>query len=242
RLIADQTAAALRGLARAANGVALLTDIRTARRPRRLGLIRRPDRLPALINALRVMVAIGAACLVWIATAWPSGLTFITFTAVPALLLSPLNEMALPSALRFTGGTVIAVVACAVVDFAVLPNLSTFPAFALALSAVLVPFGALQATARFAPVFTAAAANFVPFLAPSNQITYDPQAFYNTATAIVGGMVLATTALWVIPPVPAAVRARRLARASLRDVRRIAAGEWRPAQSAWQSLMYDRLG
>ena len=37
-------------------------------------------------------------------------------------------------------------------------------------------------------MFTAVTVNFVPLLAPANQMTYDPQQFFNAALAIVGGV------------------------------------------------------
>jgi uncharacterized membrane protein YccC len=44
-----------------------------------------------------------------------------------------------------------------------------------------VPTGALIAQPRHPALFTAMAANFVPLLAPTNEMNYDTEQFYNSA-------------------------------------------------------------
>ena len=48
-----------------------------------------PDWLPALVNAARAFLAIGAVELFWVATAWPDGALAIVIAAIVLLLLSP---------------------------------------------------------------------------------------------------------------------------------------------------------
>ena len=74
RLLADQTAEALAGVSHALNGLALLVADSPRPTPRRGRVrLRVPDWLPALVNAGRAFVVIGAADLFWIVTAWPNG-------------------------------------------------------------------------------------------------------------------------------------------------------------------------
>ena len=95
RLVADETAKALLGIARALDGLALLVDAPGQSYPRhagsRLGVA---DWLPSLVNAARAFVAIGAAELFWIATAWPNGGFALVVVAVLHLLLSPRGDVA----------------------------------------------------------------------------------------------------------------------------------------------------
>jgi uncharacterized membrane protein YccC len=143
RLLADQTAEVLAGISRALNGLALLVDDPT--RPVPWGSrvrLRVPDWLPALINAGRAFVAIGAAELFWIVTEWPNGAQAIEFVAITVILLAPRADQAYAAAMGFTIGTSLTAVFAGIVAFALLPNRETFPAFSLAIGLVLVPAGA----------------------------------------------------------------------------------------------------
>jgi uncharacterized membrane protein YccC len=241
RLLADQTAAVWRGLAGAENALVLLANPPAAQRARRLRTARAPDPLPALVNACRVMVAFGLACAIWVVTAWPSGLIFITFTAVPALLLAPQNEAGLAATARFVVGSTVAALVAGIIEFTLLPMMDSYAGFCLAIGIALVPLGMLQASPRWGPRVIAASTNVIPILGPANQMHYSTLAFYNTAFAITGGCVLAALVLWLLPPLPPARRADRLARATLRDLRRLARGQWRPASDTWQTRLNDRL-
>ncbi len=241
RLLADAAARVALGLSAAANGVALLHDPAAARDPARRPSVAIADALPALVNAIRVFVSIGAAILFWILTEWPSGLTAITFMAVTVLLLSPQQERSGPAALGFGLGTLLTACLAAVVNFALLPNHEGFLGLALILSAVLIPLAALSTVPALAPYLVAASMNFVPLVAPSNQISFDTVAFANSALGIVGGCMAGAIALTVIPPVPMRIRADRLIGLTLRDLRRMAAGRRRLSAEAWESRVYARL-
>src|SRR5262245_2806935 len=137
QMIVDHAARALRGLARAFDGLALLTNPTGAARRSRLAHFRVPDWMPSIVNAVRVFVTITAAELFWVATAWPSGVTAIVFAAIIVILLSPQQDNAYPAARTFLLGTLLAAVIAAFVAFAVLPQFVTFLGFSLVLGAVL---------------------------------------------------------------------------------------------------------
>ena len=143
RLLADQAAEVLAGISHALNGLALLVE--DTARPVPWGSkvrLRVPDWLPALINAGRAFVAIGAAELFWIVTEWPNGAQAIEFVAITVILLAPRADQAYAAAMGFTIGTSLTAVFAGIVAFALLPNRETFPAFSLAIGLVLVPAGA----------------------------------------------------------------------------------------------------
>jgi uncharacterized membrane protein YccC len=83
RLLADETANFLNGLAYLLDGLALLVDA-SARTPARNRNVPPtiPDRLPAVFNGGRAFVTIGAVELLWVTTAWPSGATAIVFVTI----------------------------------------------------------------------------------------------------------------------------------------------------------------
>jgi uncharacterized membrane protein YccC len=245
RLLADETAKVLAGMSQLLDGLALLVDApgrpRPGNRGFRLGV---PDWLPALVNAGRAFVAIGAVELFWIGTAWPNGASTIVFVATVLLLLSPRGDLAYGGAIAFTVGTAGAVLCAAMIKFAVLPALQTFPAFCVAIGLVLVPAGFAMAQ-NWQPaalaVFTATGANFMPLLAPTNQMSYDTAQFYNTALAVIAGCGAAALSFGVLPSLSAAVRTRRLLALALRDLRRLAGDPLSRKSANWEARMYGRL-
>ena len=223
RLLADQTAQVLAGISHALDGLALLVaDPGGPLRRQRRGLrLRVPDWLPALVNAGRAFVTIGAVAVFWIMTAWPNGASAITFAAIAVILFSPRADQAYATAMGFMVGTALAAVFAAIIEFAILPRLATFAGFSIVMGLYLVPTGALLAQWQKA-MFAAMVGNFVPLLAPANQMSYDTLQFYNAALAIVIGSGVGALSFRLLPPLSPALRTRRLLALTLRDLRRVA--------------------
>jgi uncharacterized membrane protein YccC len=245
RLLADETAKVIAGVLHVLDGLALLVDAphhpSPGARPFRLS---EPDWLPALINAIRAVFAIGAVELFWVATAWPNGASAIVFVAIVVLLLSPKGDLAYGGSLAFALGTGGAVACAATTKFAVLPALQTFPAFCAALGLFLLPAGFAMALGRqpmVTAILTAMTFNFVPLLAPTNEMNYDTAQFYNSALAIVVGCGVVPLAFWLLPPLSPALRARRLVASTSRDLRRLAIAPEIPRSEDWEGRVYSRL-
>src|SRR5271165_3997313 len=244
RLLADQTAELLAGIAHVLDGLALLVDAGPPLRGQGRFRLSVPDWLPGLVNAGLAFVAIGAIELFWLLTAWPNGASAIVFSAVVVLLLSPKGDQSYAGAMAFAVGVALGVPAAAIVKFALLPGFSTFPAFCAALGLCLIPVGFVMAQSRqplVLAVVTAMGFNLVPLLAPTNQMIYDTAAFYNSALAIVTGCAVAPLSFRLLPPLSPALRTRRLLVLTLRDLRRLAIGPAPPGPEAWQGRMYGRL-
>jgi uncharacterized membrane protein YccC len=240
RLLTDQAAAALLGIRRALDGLLLLIDP-TRNIPRsRSARFRIPDMLPALINAVRIFVAVGSVALFWIASAWPSGAQAIVFAAIATIVFSPKADQAYTITMSFMVGTSLAAALAAIVKFAVLPGLSTFAGFSLAMGLFLVPTGTLMVQSQ-APIFIAMIVTFVPLLAPANQMSYDTLQFYNGALAIVAGISVAALSYLLIPPLSPAFRTRRLLAFTLRDLRRLTRGSIPRTTREWEGRIYCRL-
>jgi uncharacterized membrane protein YccC len=241
RLLADRTAEALIGILRALNGLLLLADPARAIRGPRAARLPVPDLLPSLLNAARVFVTIGAVELFWIATAWPNGAQAITFAAIAVILFSLRADQAYATTMSFMVGIGLTAAFAAIIEFAVLPGVETFAGFSLAIGLVLVPAGALMAQPWQTAMFTAMAANFMPLLAPANQMSYDTQQFYNAALAIVAGVGAAALAFRLLPPLSPALRTRRLLALTLRDLRRLTRGPISRTANDWEGRIYSRL-
>jgi uncharacterized membrane protein YccC len=244
RLLADKTAEAFAGIADALNGLALLAADPV--RPisyRGSKHVRVPDWLPALVNAGRAFVTIGAIALFWLVTAWPGGGYAIPAAAIVILLLGPRAEQAYGAAILLTVGAILDLVLTAIVAFAMLPGLGieTFAGLSLVLAVCRVPVGALLAHARRGwqvGVFTAMTALFPPLLQPTNPMTYNPEVFYNTGTVIVFGFSFAALSFRLLPPLSPVFRTRRLLALTLRDLRRLAINRGQPD---WQGHVHGRF-
>ena len=241
RLLADQTAKLLVGMAQALNGLALLVSDQTQTPPQRGEIrLRVADWLPAFVNAGRAFVTIGVVSVFWIVTGWPGGAWAIAFAAVTVLLFAPRADQAYTMGMLLTVGTLLAAIFAAGIAFAVLPALpnQTFGAFGAVLGLYLVPSGASMAQPRFTPMFIGMTANFVPMLAPSNPESYDQAQFYNQALAIVAGAGAGALSFRLLPPLSPAFRTRRLLALTLRDLRGLARGRTR---EDWESHVQGRL-
>jgi uncharacterized membrane protein YccC len=245
QLLADEVAKVLAGMVHLFDGLALLVAAAGRLSPdHRRFRLSVPDWLPALVNAVRAFVAIGAVELFWVATAWPNGASAIVFVAIVVLLLSPRGDLAFSGAIAFALGSSAAVVCAAIIKFAVLPALDTFPAFCGAIALFLIPAGFAMAQSRqpvTMAVFTAMGMNFMPLLAPTNEMSYDTVQFYNSALAIVVGCSAAPLAFRLLPQLSPAARACRLLDLTLHDLRRLAKPSLLPRSEEWESRIYRRL-
>jgi len=243
RLLAAHAANLLAGFAAVLDGLALLVADPARIRSRRRMTPHVPDWLPALVNGGRAFVTIGAVEVFWIATEWPNGAQAITFTAIAVILLAPRADAAYAQAVSFMIGIALAAVCAAIILFAVLPNRATFAGFSIVMGLYLVPVGMLMAQssqAMFA-LFTAMTGNFVPLLAPANQMSYDTVQFYNSALAIVAGCGVAALSFRLLPPLSPAFRVERLLELTLRDLRRLATANVGRLPADWEGRIYKRL-
>jgi len=241
RLTADGAADVASGLAAAANGLALIDDPAWAGPVARTPKLVVADYLPAMINALRVFLGVGAVVLFWIITAWPNGPQALIFTAVTIMVFSPMQDRSIRAALGQGIGTLIAAVVVAVIKFVLLVNKETFGAFALMIAIGLLPLGALSSIPLLAPFFIPASLNFIPMLSPTNLTTYDVAGYINTALGLIAGCAAGGLALLLIPHLPLRIRSQRLVDLSIRDLRRLAAGKRNWTLREWQGRIYARM-
>ena len=241
QLLIDQTARTLFGLSGALSGLALLAgDPARQPSPAKAQRVYVADWGPSLLNALRALLAIGAAATLWIVTSWSEGALCMTWTAITVILFGPRGDTAYAAALTFFLGTALAAVLAALVKFALLPQVHSFPALALVLSCYIIPVSALGARWPQSALLMAMAANFVPLVAPANLANYDTVDFYNSALALCAGCALGVLSFQLLPPLSPAARTQRLLHSTLHDLRRIAADP-PPYPEQWQERIYARL-
>ena len=127
RLLADNAAAGMLGMARALNGLTGVIDPRDVVGVRGGARLHVADWMPAFVNAARVLFAVGTISLFWVVSAWPNGVAAITFCAVIVILLPPSGDAAYSASLLFLHGSVLSAVLAAIVVFGVLPRWSRSP-------------------------------------------------------------------------------------------------------------------
>jgi uncharacterized membrane protein YccC len=241
RLLADNAAAGMLGMARALNGVTGVIDPRDMIGVRGMARLRVADWAPAFLNATRTLVAVGAISLFWVASAWPNGVAAITFCAVIVILLPPVGDSAYYASVDFLKGSCLGAVIAAIIVFGILPKATGFPTLCLILGLPLVPLGFLNARG-WRPLFTfAASVNFLPILNITNAMTYDGSGFWNGSIAILGGIAFGCVAMVVIPPLSPAIRARRLLALTLSDLRRRVKRASPGRQGEWENRGIARL-
>src|SRR5262249_16492972 len=211
QLLLDETVKLLSGMLHVLDALALLVDAPGQAPPDNRGFrLSVADWLPAIVNAARAFVMIGATALFWVGTAWPNGALAMEFVAVALLLLSPLGDLAYLAAIGGVVATVGSIILAAIVKFAVLPGFETFPAFCAVIGLILVAVGFATARSKQAAVLALLAFNFVAVLAPTNVMSYDTTQFYNTALGIFAGIATAALGFRLLPQLSPALRARRL--------------------------------
>jgi uncharacterized membrane protein YccC len=222
RLLADSAAQGMLGMARALNGLVGVVDPPDMIPVRGTARLHVPDWLPPIVTALRVLLAVGAISLFWIASAWPNGAMAITFCAIIVVLLPLQGDLAYSQSMAFLKGCVFGSGIAAALVFAILPRATTFPTLCLALGLPLVPLGFLLARAKNPLFYFACSVNFLPMLSINNTISFDASQFWNTASAIVAGIAVGAVAMLIVPPLSPAVRTERLLALTLADLRRLA--------------------
>jgi uncharacterized membrane protein YccC len=165
----------------------------------------------------------------------------ISFTAIGVILFAPRADQAYTAAIGFVVGIMIAAVAAGIIEFSMLPNLETFAAFSLAIGLWLVPASVAATQPWQRVLFTYMSAYFPALLAPTNQMIYDTQRFYNAALTIIAGSGAAALSFRLIPSLSPAFRTHRLLAQTLRDPRRLARSPipWTPDD--WEFHVYSRL-
>jgi len=122
-----------------------------------------------------------------------------------------------------------------------LPTVETFLGFSIMIGPYLIPVGAGVAQPWQTATFIGMTYNFIPLLAPANQMTYDTVQFYNSALAIAAGSAAGALSFRLLPPLSPAFRTRRLLALTLRDLRRLATDPARWAREDWEGRMHARI-
>jgi uncharacterized membrane protein YccC len=194
----------------------------------------------ALLSALAAIVAMGICAFFWIATAWPEGAGAIAFTAVSCTLFASLDDPT-PAIRNITLLLALCIPIVLVYQFFVLPAITGFVLLCAVLAFVLIPAGILMAIPAYAVVGLALALGFCVEMNLQTSYAADLAAIVNSNSAFVLGGVVALLVTRMMRVVGTQASARRLIRATHRDLADLAAGRSHPHRDQWTSRMMDRV-
>jgi uncharacterized membrane protein YccC len=216
-----------------------LLSSRVGRLPRRFVSVPvHQDYVAAVLNGLRVGLAVGIVGLLAVLSGLPGAnlmiLGTIVFVALGSVLHDPLAMGR--AALLMTPAVIIT---GTIYDFLIFPNISDYPLFIISLAPVVTITCWLIKTGK-GPMGIFYGVQSISLLSPANVQTLDPTSFVDTAAFLVAGSICIFFSLLLIVPVDPALRRLRLALAVGRTLRRALADGNRLNQ-AEASLHYDRL-
>src|SRR6202045_1591137 len=216
-----------------------LLSSRVGRLPRRVVSVPvHQDYVAAILNGLRVGLAVGIVGLLAVLSGLPGANLMILGTIVFVSLGSVLHDpLAMGRAALLMTPAVI--IAGTLYDFLIFPNISDYPLFIISLAPVVTITCWLIKTGK-GPMGIFYGVQSISLLSPANVQTLDPTAFVNTVAFLVAGSVCIFFSLLLIVPVDPSLRRLRLALAIGRTLRRALADENRLDQPR-ASLHYDRL-
>jgi uncharacterized membrane protein YccC len=219
------------------------SDIRQSRwtnEPRLTLNFHRDVRL-AWINGLRAFVAVCATGAFWIGSAWSSGPGALVFVSI---ILSLFSSQPRPDKVGwiFFYASLPATVLGLICKYLFLSSGSGFEYLMVATSFFLLPMGVFMVyppTAFFATAFSLV---FLNIVAPLNPMTYNLSDSFNSALALIAGVLFGTLAYVLIyPPDPAAAR-RYVTYRIRRGLEMISLLNPVPrTASHWETRMYDRV-
>jgi uncharacterized membrane protein YccC len=195
----------------------------------------------ALLSALSATVAMGLCAFFWIVTAWPEGANAIAITAVSCTLFAAVDD---PTQAQrpFTIIIALCIPVVLVYQFFILPAVSGFELLSLSLAFVLIPAGIMIAIPAYSLIGLALALGFCVEMSLQTSYTADFAQIVNSNSAFAVGALIALIVTRMMRVIGVQTAARRLMRASYRDLAGLADGSAPMSREEWGSRMLDRVG
>jgi uncharacterized membrane protein YccC len=195
----------------------------------------------ALLSGLAATVTILMVCAFWIGTGWQAGSGAAALAGAACSLFSALDDPT-PALEKFLAAAFLSILAVGIGLFGILPLVHDFEMLALVLAAFFVPVGLLAALPATQPL--GAALGFLTATLLSLQSAYaaDFVSYADGSFAALLGVASAAVVTALMRSVGAEWSARRLLRASWRDLAAIPRSHTPRQYTALAGLLLDRLG
>lgn len=194
----------------------------------------------ALLSSLAAAIAMGICAFFWIATAWPEGAGAVAFAAVACTLFASLDDPT-PTIRNISMLLALGIPVVIVYQFFILPAIDGFVLLCAVLAFILIPAGMLMAIPAYAPLGLALALSFSIEVGLQTHYTADLASILNTNSAFVLGGLAALVVTRLMRVIGMEDSARRLMRATYRDLGDLAEGHRLPTRDQWSSRMLDRV-
>jgi uncharacterized membrane protein YccC len=194
----------------------------------------------ALLSALAAAIAMSVCAFFWIATAWPEGAGAVAFAAVACTLFASLDDPT-PTIRNITLLLALCIPIVIIYQFFVLPAIDGFVLLSAVLAFTLIPAGILLAIPAYTPIGLALALGFCIELSLQTSYTADLATIINTNSAFVLGGLAGLVVTRLMRVIGTQASARRLMRATYRDLADLAVGRQLPTRDQWASRMLDRV-
>ena len=216
-----------------------LLSNRVGRLPRRIvNLPVHQDYIAAVLNGLRVGLAVSMVGLIAILSGLPSANSMLLGTVIFVALGSVMHDpLTMGRAALFMTPAVI--VTGTIYDFFIFPNISDYPLFIISLAPVVTLTCWLIKTGK-GPMGIFYGVQSLSLISPTNVQTLNPTAFVDNATFVFAGSACIVLSLLLVVPVDPGLRRLRLALAVGRTLRGALIDENHLSQPG-ASLYYDRL-
>ncbi|MDQ0394860.1 FUSC family protein [Labrys monachus] len=188
-----------------------------------------------------VVLAILAACAIWIATGWAEGAGCVIMTAVGCSFFAALDDPA-PQIRGFTVWMLVSAAVSGVYLFAILPLVHDFLGLVLVFAVPFLLAGRLVARPQFTMLAMLLAVNTASFVGLQASYSADFAGFVNGNMASVAGGAFALAWTLLTRPFGAALAARRLVHAGWADLAATARGRRNDNAEHFAGRVLDRLG
>jgi uncharacterized membrane protein YccC len=195
----------------------------------------------ALLSAFAAACAMGLCAFFWITTAWPEGANAIAIAAVACTLFASLDDPS-PTIRNITAILALCIPIVIIYQFFILPAVSGYELLSVVIAFTLLPAGFLMAIPAYAPLGLALALGFTVELSVQTSYTADLAVIINSDSAFVVGGLAALIVTQLIRVIGSQASARRLIRATYRDLADLADGSAQPTREQWASRILDRVG
>ena len=222
----------------ALDGLASLTS--GARPKRRVRLTAHHDVVGAGLSALRAIIAVAMGAVFCIYAGWAgASLLLVQQAAFIGLLGMQPNPTA--AGINIAKAMPLPALACGFIIFVLLPQVSGFVPFALAVGPFMFLFVLAGQHPRWAPIGPGLVLYFTLLLSPSNEQSFDLSSFLNTVLVQVVALLFMVVSFWLILPVSPRRRLARVSAAIAEDLRKTLSQGRSLNIAETLCVQYDRL-
>ena len=191
-------------------------------------------------SAGSAMLAIFAACLVWITSGWDQGAGFVMIAGVACSFFAT-SDNPIPQIRMLTILTAVGCLVAGIYLFAILPHVETFAGLVTVFSPFIL-LGPLIARPKYSFIGLLLAVNAATLVSLQEVYSADFERFANGAIATVVGGLFALVWMILTRPFGAALAARRLVRQGWQEIAAIADGRRGIEAEVFAGRVFDRLG